>query len=320
MKILAVDFGGTRIKAGVVSGGKVIASFLIDVPSNPTLAEQLPQLKVAFLKLPNEIRDGIEAIAFALPVIVAADQLTVTRVFGKYDDSPHFPLTDWCRAEFGLPVILENDAKAAALGEWQSGAGQGCKHLVMVTLGTGIGTAVISDGALLHGHLGSIGNLGGHIIVEPSGRPCICGMSGCFETQVATWALPEITRSSPGYATSQLASCPVIDYRQVFQLAKADDSLALELRNNAFHYWGLLLTNLITCYDPEAIILGGGIMAGKDDILPTLRQTLHEQLNTFHQNVRLLPATLGDNAALTGLCHAWSIHHQRTSPSIDTPP
>jgi len=305
MSTLAIDFGGTRIKAGVVSCGEMKDSFILDTPKNSKLAQLLPLIKEAFLARPKNVIQDVKALVCALPALVDSPRCKVTRVFGKYDDSLDFPLELWAKEELDLPVLIENDARAAAIGEWQHGAGKGYDHLVTVTLGTGIGTAVISDGAPFRGSLGVAGNLGGHTIIKPNGRPCVCGMNGCIEAYVSTWALRDLAIESDLFSKSSLSTCSKMDYLNVFQHAAAGDKLAIELQQNALQYWSLLITNLTHLYDPQAIIIGGGIMAGKDEILPALSQMFHNQLNPMHQHVELLSASLGDDAALVGLDYLW---------------
>lgn len=305
MSTLTIDFGGTRIKAGIVACGEIKDSFILDTPKDSKLEKLLPILKQAFLARPQSVTQDVKALVCALPALVDSPRGKVTRVFGKYDDSLDFPLEQWAKKELGLPVLLENDARAAAIGEWQYGAGQGLQHLVTITLGTGIGTAVISDGSPFRGNLGMAGNLGGHTIIEPNGRPCCCGMNGCIEAYVGTWALNDIAAESHLFSQSSLSSCATIDYLNVFQQAAAGDALALKLQQRALQYWALLITNLTHQYDPQAIIVGGGIMAGKDKILPPLSQILHGQLHSMHQHIKLRPAVLGDDAALVGLDHLW---------------
>jgi glucokinase len=160
---------------------------------------------------------------------------------------------------------------------------------------------VISGGKPLYGASGVAGNLGGHVLAELDGPQCVCGLRGCVEACVGTWALPAIARASVLFPTSALAHEAVIDYRTVFRLAKAGDQLASELRDKALKYWALLLINLTQAYDPQAIILGGGIMAGKADILPALTGLLQNQLHKMQHKPNLLAASLGDDAALAGL-------------------
>lgn len=307
MSIFAVDFGGTRIKAGIVQNGEVLVHDAIAHPPGAALAESMPYVK-ALCDALLEASGGCAqpaAMVCALPCIVAPDRSRVTRTFGKYDDAPDFDLNAWAVAQMGIPCLLENDARAAALGEWKSGAGQGVENLAMITLGTGIGTAVISEGRPLFGAHGVAGNLCGHNTMHVGGRQCICGLRGCVEAHAASWALPEIAREAELFSASALSRAEVIDYRAVFQLAAGSDPLAMQLRDDAIKYWTALVMNLIYQYDPECVVLGGGIMAAKDVILPAIEMRLGETMPALHKHTVICAAALGDAAALAGGWHVW---------------
>ncbi len=312
MSIFAVDFGGTRIKVGIVHDGEVLAHDAIAHKHGASLAESMPRVKeLCQAMLAAMVGDPQpEAMVCALPCIVSPDRSRVTRTFGKYDDAPDFDLDAWTQAEMGIPCLLENDARAAAIGEWKCGAGRGVENLAMITLGTGIGTAVICEGRPLFGTHGVAGNLCGHNTVSMDGRECICGLRGCVEAHAATWALPGIARESELFADSSLSSAEVIDYRTVFAEAAQNDQLACELRDNAIDCWSTLVMNLIYQYDPECVVLGGGIMAGKDVILPAIRSRLDKRMPELHRDTKILAAELGDAAALAG---GWSVWKSRTA-------
>ncbi|HCI92683.1 MAG TPA: ROK family protein [Verrucomicrobiales bacterium] len=300
MSIFAVDFGGTRIKAGVIQDGKVLAQDVIAYKSGTSLAQSIQHVKKLCERLIVSTKTSADAMVCALPCIVSPDRSKVTRTFGKYDDAPNFDLNAWTQAEMGIPCLLENDARAAAIGEWQYGAGKGVENLAMITLGTGIGTAVICDGRPLFGKHGVAGNLCGHNTVHMNGRQCVCGLRGCVEAHAATWALPGIARESDLFSNSRLSSADVIDYRIVFAEAAQHDQLACELRDNAINCWTNLVMNLIYQYDPECVVLGGGIMAGKDIILPAIQLKLDIRIPELHRKTKILAAELGDVAALAG--------------------
>lgn len=305
MSIISVDFGGTRIKAGIVEGGKVLVHDAIACEAGGSLEQSLPRVKKLCDRLLLESGGGdLEAMVCALPCIVPQDRSRVTRTFGKYDDAPDFDLNAWSNQEMGVPCLLENDARAAAIGEWQYGAGKGVDNLAMITLGTGVGTAVICEGRPLFGMNGVASNLCGHNTMHVDGRECICGLRGCAEAHVATWALPGIARESELFPESALSQVEVIDYRTVLTEAAAGDRLAIHLRDQAITYWTTLVMNMIYQYDPGRVVIGGGIMAGKETILPAIQAKLAERLPALHQSVDVRAAELGDAAALAG---GWSI-------------
>ena len=302
MRVLVADFGGTRIKSGLVEDGRLLSVHIHDTPGGRTLEPQLPELRRLFGKLGGDVPP--EAMIWALPCIVAPDRRTVTRTFGKFEDAPDLDLSGWVEHHFGIPLLLENDARAAAIGEWFQGAGQGCLDMVMVTLGTGIGTAVIIGGRPLYGDTGMAGNLGGHDVIHVGGRECTCGQRGCAEAHVATWALPGIARESPLFPASSLADSERLDYREVFAQAASGDALARELKASAIRDWTAVLANLIPQFDPERVVIGGGIMEGKEEILPLLEESLWQAL-PHSRKVRLYATALGEFAALFGGAVLW---------------
>jgi glucokinase len=244
--------------------------------------------------------EPVRAVAWALPCIISPDGEKVVRTFGKFEDAPRLDLAVWARDTMGLPLLLDNDARAAALGEWTRGAGRGVENMVMVTLGTGIGTGVICEGRPLRGRNGMAGNLGGHTATHVGGATCACGVEGCLEAQIATWALPGIVRVRPHFSTSPLAAEPGLDYEAIFRHAGAGDPLAIALRDRVLSGWAALLINMIHSYDPERIVIGGGIMKGSDAILPVLREKVGQQATQPGGTVEIVPAALGDAAALHG--------------------
>jgi glucokinase len=143
--------------------------------------------------------------------------------------------------------------------------------------------------------------LGGHLIVEPNGPPCICGARGCFEALCGSWAIPAIVRAAPEFNSSALAQQPHIDYAAIFRCASEGDALAARVRDRTMNYWGALLVTLIHSFDPQRIVIGGGIMRSADVILPHLRSFIDANAWTPWGTVELMPAELGNDAGMIGL-------------------
>jgi glucokinase len=238
-------------------------------------------------------------VGLATPGIIDRRAGRITAINAKWSDAPGLDLSDWARGQWQAPLTLENDAVAALAGEWRHGAAQGADGAVMLTLGTGIGAAAVVDGRLLHGSHGQAG-IAGHLTVQVGGRRCSCGNHGCAEAEASTSVLPELARSDPRFATSALAREAVLDYAAVFRLASADD-LARALRERALAVWGALAVSLVHAYDPEVLLVGGGIAAAGDALLDPLRQHLHAHAWTPWGRVELRPTRLADDAALLGI-------------------
>jgi glucokinase len=302
MITLAADIGGTRIKLGIVCDQSVLAYRCLEARSGEGLEPQLPRIVATFASLCGAA--GIrfvdcEALAVAFPSIIG-DGARVLTSYGKYRDAPGLDLRGWAREEFGLPLVMDNDARVAQLGEWRAGAGRGCDDFVMLTLGTGLGTSALIGGRLLRGKHGQGGVLGGHITVRRDGAPCVCGNRGCAEVEASTAALPRIARQHKDFGRSALRDLDGIDYAAVFKLAREQDACAVALREDSFEVWSALIVSLIHVYDPERVVVGGGVIAGAPECVRELQGRVRANAHTPWGQVEIVPAQLGDMAALTG--------------------
>lgn len=301
MITLACDLGGTRLKIGVVRDGRMVARTVEPAHSQLGLAPQLPVLKAAWLHLLAQHHLTLAdcaGVAVAFPSLVDNAIGRVLAEYGKFADAPTLDLRAWARAEFDLPLAIENDARMALIGEWRAGAGRGCDNLVLMTLGTGLGVGAVIEGRVLRGKHGQAGVLGGHLSVRYGGRPCSCGNLGCAEAEASTAFLRQIAESSPGWPQSALRHAPELDYAAVFRHATAGDACAVALRDHSVGVWSALAVNLIHAYDPECVILGGGIMASADVILPAVADYVSRHAHTPWGKVRVVASALGDHAAL----------------------
>jgi glucokinase len=170
-----------------------------------------------------------------------------------------------------------------------------------MTLGTGVGTSAVVDGVPLRGQHGQAGCLGGHVTVNIDGRACVCGNVGCAESEASTWALPAHAKGDPDFANSALSREPVLDYRAVFRHADAGDALASRLRDRAVNVWSATAVTLVHAYDPEVVVLGGGIMKSPGPIVPRMQKYLDEHAWVGWGKVKVVAGELDDAAALLGL-------------------
>jgi glucokinase len=302
MPIVAIDFGGTRIKLGVLDGGRLAAMRVLEAESRAGLGPRLPAIEEATRAALSEASIPLErcrGIGMALPCIVRGARILSS--IDKYPDAIDIDLPAWAHQTFGLPLVLENDANAALAGEWQYGAGRGYQSVVLMTLGTGIGTSAVVDGVPLRGQHGQAGCLGGHVTINIDGDRCVCKNIGCVESEASTWALPNHARRDPDFESSTLAGASVLDYRTVFQHADAGDSLARRLRDRAFRVWSAAAVTLVHAYDPEVVILGGGIMKSPSPIVATMQTFLDDHAWVGWGKVKVVPGQLDDSAALLGL-------------------
>ena len=312
MSVLAADMGGTRIKLALVDEGLVVARDVIAAHSDLGLARRLPALAEAFEKLAASasVRPGdCEGIAIGFPSLVDVRTGRVLAEYGKYRDAMEVDLRRWARERFGLFLAIENDARLACIGEWRGGAGRGCDNLVMVTLGTGLGTSAIIEGQVLRGIHGQAGCLGGHLTVRHGGRLCSCGNVGCAEAEASTAFLAKFAGDLPGFSQSALAAEVPLDYAAIFKWADRDDPFARRLFEHSVSVWGSLVVNLIHAYDPEIAIVGGGIMAGAERLLPALRRHVEAHAHTPWGRVRVVASELGDDAGIAAA--SWLVAEQK---------
>lgn len=303
MNTIAIDLGGTIIKAGLLDGKKLLGSVTEKATSGKGLKNNLPEIEKMIGRLLESNRVEVKellGIGFSFPGLVDSAQNRVLSTNKKYDDAPDLDLPRWAKETWDLPLYLENDARMALLGEWQHGAGQRIENSVMVTLGTGIGSAVLIEGKLLRGKHFQAGNLGGHFTVNHRGTVCTCGNIGCMESEASTWRLPELIKSHTAYGSSSLKNEELLDYEALFRNASRNDYLANEILDHCFSVWSSGLISMIHAFDPEIIILSGGIMKSAPVILPELQKRVDQYAWTPWGKVELLKAKNINTAALYG--------------------
>ncbi len=317
MKLLACDLGGTRIKLGLVDNGMIVEQEVIPAHSDLGLRPRLPDLEAALRRIvaaQGLTLSDCAGVAVSFPSLMEPITGRILAEYGKYRDAPEIDLVEWANKSLGLPLAIDNDARMALIGEWRHGAGRGCDNLVMVTLGTGIGTAALIQGRVLRGTHGQAGCLSGHLTVRYGGRRCSCGNVGCAEAEASTAFLPEIAAEQPGFSGSALSRERVLDYAAVFRLAALGDPCATAIRDHSLLVWATLVVNLIVAYDPERVIIGGGILASRDILLPAIQQHVDRHAHTPWGRVQVLGAELGDASAL--YAGEWLLreHFSRTAP------
>jgi glucokinase len=303
MNTIAIDLGGTIIKAGLLDGNRLVESVSVKATSGNGLKKNLPVIEKMIGRLLENHRVEVKeilGIGFSFPGLVDSARNRVLSTNKKYDDAPAMDLPRWAKETWNLPLYLENDARMALLGEWQHGAGQGIENIVMVTLGTGIGSAVLIEGKLLKGKHFQAGNLGGHFTVNHRGTVCTCGNIGCMEAEAATWRLPELIKSHAAFDSSSLKNEKLLDYEALFRNAAQNDFLANEILDHCFSVWSSGLISMIHAFDPEIMILGGGIMKSAPVILPELQKRVDKHAWTPWGKVKLLKAGNINTAALYG--------------------
>lgn len=304
MYSIVVDFGGTYIKIGLITKGNLIDFTRQDSFSGEGLHSRLDVVEKTITTLLRKNHISVEeciGIGVAMPGIIDSYHKKVLDTNKKYNDAVHFSFEKWSKNTFGLPVILENDARAALKGEMAYGAIKNETDAVMVIFGTGIGTAVCMNGEILKGKHFQAGNLGGHITTNYNGLQCTCGNIGCVEAQSANWALPNIAVKRPGYSDSLLAKQAIIDYKSIITCSQESDSFSVVLLDELIEQWSSAIVNLIHAYDPETIVLSGGLMNSQHLLLPKIRERVHKRAWTPWGSIKFVVSATPDVSALLGL-------------------
>ena len=301
---LAFDLGGTELRAALIDDAGRLLSFSslsTDAAGGPAAVirqiEQLAETVLAQTPGLSPIGIGIGAPGPLDPdagVVIAAPTLV-----GWHE----VPLADILHGHFRLPVRLENDANAAALGEWRYGAGRGAASMVFVTVSTGIGGGVIADGRILHGRRGLAAEIG-HMTITSEGERCFCGAVGCFEAVASGTALGRrataCTRPSDGSMLRKLAADADVTGRHVVEAAREGDADALALLTDEARLLGIGFTNLLHLYSPDVLVMGGGISHGFDLLHDQMVMTVRERAMPAYRDVPIVAAQLGRHAGLIG--------------------
>ena len=298
MPTLSVDFGGTAIKIGVVSEGELVETAELESTSRP---EDLDRIVDASRRL---IRGGTPtAVGIAVPGIVDRASGSLVAAHGKQGYLHGRDLRAWARDRFGVEGVIENDGRAALLGEVTYGVARGQRNAVSLTLGTGLGTAAMMDGVLLRGAHDHAGVLGGHLTTDMFGGGCNCGNLGCAETVGASWALPKRIRHHLAILPDAVwgALADTADYRLVFERASAGDPFAMTLRDEALLSWGVTATNLSHAYDPDVLVLSGGILRAGDLVPAFIERHLAENMWSSAPRPQVLVSDRPEFSVLRGL-------------------
>jgi glucokinase len=287
-RVIGVDVGGTKILAGVVDRQGEVARRVERRTPLTSQTELLGELDTAVESL---LDDGVAALGFGLPS-------TIDQRSGRAVSSVHIPLTDLdfrdrMAERFGLPVAIDNDGNAAAVAEWRLGAGRGTSHMVLLTLGTGIGGGLILDGRPYRGSIGAGAELG-HIVLDYGGIPCggACTGLGHFEALAAGPAGDEaaVRRFGDG-----------ADARDLVAAARKGDEGAKEDLAEIGRRLGAGIASFVNIFNPEVVVLGGGFSDAGDLLLEPARETLaREGLRPARDLVRIEWAELGRDAGMVG--------------------
>ncbi|UER54614.1 ROK family glucokinase [Kineosporiaceae bacterium SCSIO 59966] len=305
MHTIGLDIGGTKIAAGLVTeAGRVVRTVRRETPANDVTAiEDAAADAVAELVAEHDV----EAVGVAAAGFVGVDRSTI--VFAPNLAWRDEPMGRDLESRTGLPVVVENDANAAAWGEFRHGAGRDIEDMVLVTVGTGLGGGVVTDGRLLRGHAGFAAELG-HVRVVPDGHRCGCGNRGCWEQYASGRALVREARELASTDSPMAARLleladgrpERIEGPHVTQAAEEGDPAAIELLADLGRWLGEGLASIVAVLDPAVIVVGGGVSAAGDLLLQPTRAAFRRQLTArgYRPEPRIVPALLGNDAGVIG--------------------
>jgi len=303
VKALGIDFGGTHATCGLVEDRVLVAHETIDTDCAKSIQAVLPRIRDACRELMQGQRLSFRDLAGVAIGFAALVDSRVNRILstdGKYEDAKDIDLAKWIRENVGLRTRIENDARMALLGESYAGAARGFTDVVMMTLGTGIGGVAMIEGKLLRGKHAQAGCLGGHIPAVFNGRSCTCGAIGCAEAEASGWSLPLIIKDWPGATDSALSGYSNIGFKELFEEAARGDKIAVAVRDRCLNVWAANAVGLVHTYDPEMILIGGGVMKRADVVIPYIESYVHRYAWTPWGKVQVRAAELGNNAVLMG--------------------
>ena len=299
---IGVDLGGTKMQVGVVDSerqilyeGKESSTGLSEDGLVEELGRELAEAKTA--------RPEVLAAGLGIPATIDHDRGVAIQAVNL--DITDVPLRDVMRERIGLPVFLDNDANAAAFAEHLFGAGRGAKNMVMLTIGTGIGGGLILGGEIYRGSTGGAGELG-HIVIVEDGLPCQgnCPNHGCVETYASGTALAREGKAAaerePDSALGKALAEGPIAGRTVTDLAIEGDPLAREVVAQAGRHLGVAMASLANIFDPDVIVIGGGVSAVGDLMVDPARHELRSRALSPMNRTEVKLAELGPDAGMIG--------------------
>jgi glucokinase len=304
MHAVGIDIGGTKIAGALVDeSGRIVRESRVPTPE--TYGDDIIDAVVALV---SELTEGAEAIGVGVAAagFINADQATIA--YAPNIGWRNEPLKAKIEAKISLPVILENDANAAGWAEFKFGAGRATKNMIMLTIGTGVGGAVIADSRLLRGGFGIGGELG-HIRVVPDGLLCGCGAHGCIEQYGSGTALLKAARQLAEAGTDEGAilrqlrdQAGELSGEEVYEAILLGDPGALRLLRELGQWLGETVASLTAVLDPEVVVIGGGVSAVGDLLLDPIRKSFLENLPArgFRPELSVKAAEFVNDAGVIG--------------------
>jgi glucokinase len=302
---IGIDLGGTNIKGGVLDrAGRLLRRDSIETEGErgrEHVIGRVVGLIESLAAASGTPRTDFAGVGLGAPGPMS-HKAGVIHAAPNLPGWSSVPIRDILAQRTGLKVTLENDANAAAFGEFTAGAGRGVGRMFMMTLGTGVGGGLVIDGRLERGHFDNAGEIG-HMILFPNGRPCPCGQRGCFERYASANAVSErfVEALRAGEPSSLTLTAPPPQAPEVLAAAEAGDGLAARVWRETVEALALGCVNVQHLLNPELIVLAGGLIAAGDALLRPLREAFSRATwRIAPDQPRIEPATLGGDAGVIG--------------------
>ena len=300
---IGIDLGGTTVKAALCApDGTLLHKQSAPTPTGDAagLCAAMKQLALGLCAAQGAAPEQITSIGIGVPG--SFDKATCTLKFGTNLGMNNVCFADAFRPDFGCTVQLDNDANCAALGEVTAGAAKGAKNMVMVTLGTGVGGGIIIGGKLYTGCNGIAGEVG-HMVIRQGGECCGCGREGCLEAYASAASFVRFAERALAAGRGSLLQehAGHLNAKMICDAVDAGDALACELFDEYCVNLSCGLANFINIFQPEAIVLGGGLAGYGEKLLAPLRRlTLPQTFRSDGRNTEIVCASLGNDAGLIG--------------------
>src|SRR5690625_1067873 len=291
---IGIDIGGTKTAIALVDETGVIVENAT-MPTDLTLTPDQMITNISYeikrqIDYTNISNDDIVGIGIGAPGPIDNQKGLIVNP-PNLQTWTNFPIRDYIKNEFSFSVIFENDANAAALAEKWIGAGQGSENFIFVTVSTGIGAGIVSDGQLLLGQLGNAGDIG-HIVIDPSFGQCVCGQYGCLE-----WIASGTAIARQGSEVME----PQLSTKEVFDLYFQGEPRIVQLIEKVFRVLGVACVNLTNTFDTEKIVIGGGVTQVGKVLFNSIQEYVQQYaLGDQRRKTEIVPAQLNQNAGVIG--------------------
>ncbi|MDO5388102.1 MAG: ROK family protein [Clostridia bacterium] len=317
MMYLGIDLGGTNISAGITDeNGNILVKASTPTMNGRETEDIIDDMAELSKRLMTELKvseKDIEAVGIGMPGTM--DKKKGISLYANNLNFNNVNVVDEMKKRIDLPCYIENDANCAAIGENVCGVAYGNKNIIYITIGTGVGAGIIINGKVFDGSFGG-GGEAGHMVIVAEGEECTCGRKGCWEAYASATALRREGRiAAAKYPNSKIydlvdGNIKLIDAKTVFDAADMGDEVANGIVDMYIKYVAIGLVNLVNIFQPETIIIGGGVCAQGDKLIKPITKILNERVYGGELKTKICVATLGNDAGIVGAAMLGKINRE----------